>query len=210
MGFCLFNNVAVAAAHAVAEHGVERVLVLDWDVHHGNGTEEIFYESAAVLYASIHQSPLYPGTGAAERRRAAARARASPSTCRSPPGSRARRSSSRWSSTWSSRSRASTSPGLLVISAGYDAHRDDPLAQCELDEAAYGEMAAAMRELGDGARGAGARLPRGRLRGRARWPTRSWRRSRDCRAIDAAGARPEPISPSRTGRGSRATGQYWR
>src|SRR4051794_23142306 len=65
MGFCLFNNVAVAAAHAIAELGAERVLVLDWDVHHGNGTEAIFYDSPEVLYASIHQSPLYPGTGAA-------------------------------------------------------------------------------------------------------------------------------------------------
>jgi acetoin utilization deacetylase AcuC-like enzyme len=65
MGFCLFNNAAVAAADAIARQGVERVLILDWDVHHGNGTEEIFYGSSQVLYASIHQSPLYPGTGAA-------------------------------------------------------------------------------------------------------------------------------------------------
>ena len=61
MGFCLFNNVAVAAAHAIEAHGVERVLVLDWDVHHGNGTEAIFYDSAQVLYTSIHQSPCIPG-----------------------------------------------------------------------------------------------------------------------------------------------------
>ena len=66
MGFCLFNNAAVAAAHAIEACGAERVLVLDWDVHHGNGTEEIFAASPSVLYASIHQSPLYPGTGAAE------------------------------------------------------------------------------------------------------------------------------------------------
>ena len=65
MGFCLFNNVGVAAAHAIAERGADRVLVLDWDVHHGNGTEAIFYGSSEVLYSSIHQSPLYPGTGAA-------------------------------------------------------------------------------------------------------------------------------------------------
>src|SRR3954451_20957682 len=65
MGFCLFNNVAVAAAHAQAAHGVDRVLVFDWDVHHGNGTEDIFYASPDVLFVSAHQSPLYPGTGAA-------------------------------------------------------------------------------------------------------------------------------------------------
>jgi acetoin utilization deacetylase AcuC-like enzyme len=66
MGFCLFNNVAVAAAHALEEGGVERVLILDWDVHHGNGTEAIFAASDRVLYFSIHQSPLYPGTGSAD------------------------------------------------------------------------------------------------------------------------------------------------
>lgn len=63
MGFCLYDSVAVAARHARDEHGVERVLIVDWDVHHGNGTEEIFFESSEVLFASLHQSPLYPGTG---------------------------------------------------------------------------------------------------------------------------------------------------
>ncbi len=66
MGFCLFNNAAVAARHAIDACGAERVLILDWDVHHGNGTEAIFAASSDVLYASIHQWPLYPGTGAAE------------------------------------------------------------------------------------------------------------------------------------------------
>ena len=66
MGFCLFNNAAVAAAHALDAAGAERVLILDWDVHHGNGTEAIFADSPQVLYVSIHQWPLYPGTGAAE------------------------------------------------------------------------------------------------------------------------------------------------
>ncbi len=63
MGFCLFNNVAVAARHALAALGLERVLILDWDVHHGNGTNDIFWESDEVLFVSIHQSPLYPGSG---------------------------------------------------------------------------------------------------------------------------------------------------
>ena len=65
MGFCFFNNVAVAAAHARAAHGVERVLILDWDVHHGNGTNDIFHAEPDVVFVSIHESPLYPGTGPA-------------------------------------------------------------------------------------------------------------------------------------------------
>ena len=72
MGFCLFNNVAVAARHATEVAGVERVLIVDWDVHHGNGTQDIFYEDPAVFYLSMHQSPFYPGTGAADERGAGA------------------------------------------------------------------------------------------------------------------------------------------
>ena len=89
MGFCLFNDVAVAAASAVAELGLERVLVLDWDVHHGNGTAEIFDARCDVLFASIHQWPLYPAADAC-RSAVTARARATRSTCRLRPG-RARR-----------------------------------------------------------------------------------------------------------------------
>src|SRR5205823_6948035 len=66
MGFCLFNNVAIAARLAVAAHGLERVLIVDWDVHHGNGTQAIFYDSPQVYFFSAHRYPFYPGTGAAE------------------------------------------------------------------------------------------------------------------------------------------------
>jgi acetoin utilization deacetylase AcuC-like enzyme len=146
MGFCLFNNVAVASSHAIVERGVERVLVLDWDVHHGNGTEAIFYDSAEVLYASIHQSPLYPGTGA-------------PSDVGSgegeghtvnlpvPPGSGNDEFLALVQQVVAPIARE-WRPGLLCVSAGYDAHRDDPLANCEVDEAGFADMAATMGRLG--------------------------------------------------------------
>ena len=88
MGFCLFNNVAIAAEYAICELGVRRVFILDWDVHHGNGTAEIFRRRPDVLFASIHQGGIYPGHGRARRRRARARARATRSTYLSPPARR--------------------------------------------------------------------------------------------------------------------------
>jgi len=146
MGFCLFNNVAVAAAHAIAASGIERVLILDWDVHHGNGTEAVFYRSPQVLYASIHQSPLYPGTGAITDTGAAEGERYTVNLP-VPPGSGPDEFLSLVQHVVAPIARE-WRPGLLCISAGYDAHRDDPLANCELDEAAYADMAATMRELG--------------------------------------------------------------
>ncbi len=146
MGFCLFNNVAVAAAHALARCGVERVLVLDWDVHHGNGTEAIFAASDRVLYASIHQSPLYPGTGQADYVGVGA-GEGYTVNLPVPPGSGSEDFLSLVQHAVAPIARA-FKPGLIAISAGYDAHRDDPLADCLVDTDAYGEMTAAMRELG--------------------------------------------------------------
>jgi acetoin utilization deacetylase AcuC-like enzyme len=145
MGFCLFNNVAVAAAHAIAELGVERVLVLDWDVHHGNGTESIFYGSSQVLYSSIHQSPLYPGTGAATDFGSDG-GEGFTVNLPVPPGSGSDEFLSLLQAVVVPIGRASE-PELICISAGYDAHRDDPLANCELDDSAYADMAASMRAL---------------------------------------------------------------
>jgi acetoin utilization deacetylase AcuC-like enzyme len=101
MGFCFFNNVAVAAAHARAAHAAERVLILDWDVHHGNGTNDIFHADPSVLFCSIHEWPLYPGTGPAQDT-GSGPGRGSPSTCpcQAAPVTPSTR---RWSSTWSSR-----------------------------------------------------------------------------------------------------------
>ena len=145
MGFCLFNNVAVAAAHAISELRVERVLVLDWDVHHGNGTEEIFYGSSEVLYSSIHQGPLYPGTGAATDL-GSGDGEGFTVNLPVPPGSGTDEFLSLVQAVVAPIARQ-WRPGLLCISAGYDAHRDDPLANCEVDDAGYGDMAATMHAL---------------------------------------------------------------
>jgi len=140
MGFCLFNNVAIGAAHAIAACGAERVMIVDWDVHHGNGTQEVFYDSAEVLFASIHQSPLYPGGGdPAETGTGAGLGYTI--NLPVPPGSGGDRYIPLIEDVLMPRA-MEFRPDLLAISAGYDAHRDDPLADCMLDEEAFGEMAA--------------------------------------------------------------------
>ena len=146
MGFCLFNNVAVGCAHALAELGYERALILDWDVHHGNGTEEIFRDSDRVLYASIHQSPLYPGTGdAAEVGSGAGEGY----TVNLPvaPGAGADEFRALVQHVVAPIARE-FAPDLIAISAGYDAHKADPLGSCLLDEDAFADMAASVRDLG--------------------------------------------------------------
>jgi len=145
MGFCLFNNIAVAAAHAIAECGMERVLVLDWDVHHGNGTEAIFARSDQVLYSSIHQSPLYPGTGSAQFT-GLGRGEGYTLNLPVPPGAGADDFLALVEHVVVPVAREYR-PELIGVSAGYDAHRADPLASCVLDEAAYADMSAALREL---------------------------------------------------------------
>jgi acetoin utilization deacetylase AcuC-like enzyme len=145
MGFCLFNNVAVGAAHAIHAAGVERVLVLDWDVHHGNGTEAIFAGSDEVLYASIHQWPLYPGTGPADYVGVGA-GEGYTVNLPVPPGSGSETFLSLVQHVVAPIAREYR-PGLIAISAGYDAHRDDPLAECNVDTEGYGDMTATMRAL---------------------------------------------------------------
>ncbi|MGH6925693.1 MAG: histone deacetylase family protein [Propylenella sp.] len=127
MGFCLLNNAGIAARHAQRKHGMDHVAIVDWDVHHGNGTQEIFWSDPSVLYASTHQMPLYPGTGAAsetgvgnifnaplapgdgsEEFRTAFRERILPAV-------------------------RAFGPELILISAGFDAHRRDPLAEIHLE-----------------------------------------------------------------------------
>jgi acetoin utilization deacetylase AcuC-like enzyme len=145
MGFCLFNNVAVAARRALDAHGAERVLVLDWDVHHGNGTNDIFHAMREVLFCSIHEYPLYPGTGAASDIGSGAGAGF---TVNLPvPGGT---TDSLW---WSLVEHVvaplarAYEPRLVLVSAGYDAHAADPLATCRLSEAGFAGMATSVRRL---------------------------------------------------------------
>ena len=145
MGFCLFNNAAVAARHAIDGCGADRVLILDWDVHHGNGTEAIFAETSDVLYSSIHQWPLYPGTGAAEYD-GEGEGEGYTVNMPVPAGSGSEEFLALTEHVVAPIARA-YEPALIMISAGYDAHRADPLASCAVETVAYGEMTAAIREV---------------------------------------------------------------
>ena len=147
MGFCLFNNVAIAARHALDSLGAQRVLVLDPDVHHGNGTNAIFHGSREVLFVSIHQWPFYPGTGALDdvgeddgegfSINLPVPARSGGDTFLSlvqhivVPAAR------------------QFAPRLILVSAGFDAHRDDPVGGCLLRTEDYADLALSVRALGD-------------------------------------------------------------
>ena len=131
MGFCLFNNVAVAAAHALAVHGLKRVAIADFDVHHGNGTQAIFEHDPRVLFVSSHQSPLYPGSGHESERGAGNIVNAPLS-----PGSGSQEFRELWNGALLPRL-AAFRPQLVLVSAGFDAHRDDPLADIRLGQEDY-------------------------------------------------------------------------
>jgi acetoin utilization deacetylase AcuC-like enzyme len=146
MGFCFFNNVAVAAAHAREAHGVERVLVFDWDVHHGNGTEAIFWSDPSVLFCSAHQSPLYPGTGQPGDVGAGA-GEGFTVNLPVPPGTGDEGYLSLVEHVVVPLARA-YEPGLVLVSAGFDAHRLDPLASCRVTEDGFARMTGALRRLG--------------------------------------------------------------
>ena len=143
MGFCLFNNVAVAALYARKKHGAERIAVVDFDVHHGNGTQNIFWNDKDLFFASTHQMPLYPGTGALSETGVG-------NIFNAPlrPGDDGRP----FREAFESRilpNLKSFGPDLVLISAGFDAHRDDPLAHLALVEA---DFAWATEQLADVAR----------------------------------------------------------
>ncbi|HET9015156.1 MAG TPA: histone deacetylase [Thermomicrobiaceae bacterium] len=147
MGFCIFNNVAVAARHAIDRRGLGRVAILDWDVHHGNGTQTIFYDSDQVLFISVHQWPLYPGTGQRDER-GVGHGQGLTINIPLPPGS----DDNVYLRVFDEQIAgpiAAFRPDLLIVSAGFDAHRDDPLALMEVTEAGFAAMAARVRRWAD-------------------------------------------------------------
>lgn len=144
MGFCIFNNVAVAAAHALEQHGLERVAIVDFDVHHGNGTQDIFWADPTVMYASTHQMPLFPGTGAMSER--GERDTIVNAPLHSGNGSREFREA--FDIAILPRLEQ-FSPELIIISAGFDAHWRDPLGGLELREEDYVWVTRKLMEIAD-------------------------------------------------------------
>jgi acetoin utilization deacetylase AcuC-like enzyme len=135
LGFCLFNNVAVAARWAQRERDVERIAIVDWDVHHGNGTQQAFYDDPTVYYASIHQHPLFPGTGRPDERGA----KNTNLNVQMRPGA----GDEAWLAALDEKILPELrrfDPQLLVMSAGFDAHRMDPLANQDLHTETFGEI----------------------------------------------------------------------
>lgn len=147
MGFCLLNNVAIAARYLQRRHGITRVFIFDWDVHHGNGTQHLFEDDGTVFYASIHEDPryLYPGTGYAHER---GRGAGTGATLNLPmmPGAADADYRRAMEESILPAARAFR-PDFVLISAGFDAHARDPLAHIELSDAGFNFMGEAMLEL---------------------------------------------------------------
>lgn len=143
MGFCLFNSIAVAAAHALAAFGLQRVAIVDFDVHHGNGTQDIFANDARVMYVSSHQSPLYPGTGRSNEHGVG-----NIENAELPPGSGSEAFRAAWTKSLLP-SLEHYSPQLLLVSAGFDAHRLDPLADLNLEAGDYAWLTAELVALAE-------------------------------------------------------------
>lgn len=143
-GFCLFNSVAVGALHAQAVYGLERVAIVDFDVHHGQGTQAIVEADPRLFYASSHQSPLYPGTGSARERGVAGNVINMPLAAGS--------GSAEFRAAWGDRILPALdvfAPELLIVSAGFDAHRRDPLAQLNVETADFAWLTDELMAIAD-------------------------------------------------------------
>jgi acetoin utilization deacetylase AcuC-like enzyme len=147
MGFCIFNNIAVGAAYALKRDDVQSVVIVDWDLHHGNGTQSIFYDTADVMYVSLHQFPHYPGSGSSSE---IGEGDGRGFTLNFPmsPGS----DDGDYRKVLTDKILPAIDgfkPQLLLISAGFDAHRDDPLGSINLSSEFFGEMTSMLRKLAD-------------------------------------------------------------
>jgi acetoin utilization deacetylase AcuC-like enzyme len=144
MGFCLFNNIAIAARYAQRRHGVERAAIVDWDVHHGNGTQEIFYRDPSVFFFSTHQWPWYPGTGAAVETGEGA-GRGSTLNCPFAAGAGRDQILGAFRDRWAPRM-DEFRPDLILISAGFDSRLGDPLGQFRLTDADFADLTTLVME----------------------------------------------------------------
>jgi acetoin utilization deacetylase AcuC-like enzyme len=147
MGFCLFNNVAIGARHLVNVHGLDKILCIDWDLHHGNGTQDIFYGSPEVFYMSLHMGNYYPGTGLVDEK-GDGDGVGFTLNCPLPAGTSEEEYLERFGETLETATDR-FSPEFVLVSAGFDAHRDDPLGGLLLTERGYAELTRSVKRVAE-------------------------------------------------------------